>query len=138
MRDSCPTFFSSHWVNLWLHSLSHGSWCCGGEGGIRTHGPLPVNVFWACRSWRPSEQLEGGQHDAVRRDYEADARQDGRVEPDRQALLKCQHVGFQRGYIGFQCSNVGFRRHVLAHGVAERGDHGFGLRPPRIRLPGAS
>ena len=33
MRDFCPTFFSSHWVNLWLHSLSHGSWCCGGEGG---------------------------------------------------------------------------------------------------------
>ena len=122
------------------------------ERGSRPHGLLPVNVFWACRLWRPSEQLEGGQHDAVRRDYEADARQDGRVEPDRQALLKCQHVGFQRGYIGFQRgyidfqrgyigfqrSNVGFRRHVLAHGVAERGDHGFGLRPPRIRLPGAS
>ena len=115
------------------------------ERGSRTHGLLLVNVFWACRSWRPSEQLEGAQHDAVRRDYEADARQDGRVEPDRQALLKCQHVGFQcgyigfqRGYIGFQRSNVGFRRHVLAHGVAERGDHGFGLRPPRIRLPGAS
>ena len=33
MIDFCPTFFSSHWVNLWLHSLSHGSWCCGGEGG---------------------------------------------------------------------------------------------------------
>ena len=33
MRDSCPTFFSSHWVNLWLHSGLHCPWCYGGEGG---------------------------------------------------------------------------------------------------------
>ena len=42
---SHPTLFYGWWMASWLHSVSHCSWCCGGEGGIRTHGPLPVNGF---------------------------------------------------------------------------------------------
>ena len=94
MIDFCPTFFSSHWVNLWLHSLSHGSWCCGGEGGNSSmcsgrvgHGGLQ-NSLKAASMMPFAAIMRPTPH--------------GRVEPDRQALLKCQHVGFQRGYIGFQ------------------------------------
>ena len=93
MRDSCPTLFYSHWVSLWLHPISHALDIVA-ERGSRTHGLLPVNVFWACRSWRPSEQLEGGQHDAACRDHEADARQ-RRLCKAGPSALKCQHVGFQ-------------------------------------------
>ena len=30
---STPTLFSCYWMRRWLHSVSHGSCYCGGEGG---------------------------------------------------------------------------------------------------------
>ena len=58
MRDSCPTLFYVHWVNLWLHSLSHGSWCCGGEGEVE-----PTDC---CRSMCSGRVGHGGPQNSLK------------------------------------------------------------------------
>ncbi len=39
------TLLLGNWGSPRLHSELHSCWRCGGEGGIRTHGPLRDNGF---------------------------------------------------------------------------------------------
>ena len=62
---SHPTLFSRYWMRRWFHSISHCSCYCGGEGGIRTHGPLPVNGF-RDRPIRPLSHLSAHQDSSAK------------------------------------------------------------------------